>query len=605
MKVKKLLKNVAFITTMISTMVYAQVPAGQEKIVIPSGNANAGLLETTINGDVDGSGNRINPNRIYELAEGWHIVFSAINVTNDTGTIKIVGATTGKKPVIIPVVNGGIAPGQNVINGNLELRNLHIQGRNDQGGLYGGHIFKVIGNDRSLVVEDCLLELANRCFHLQNVPQGLTMEFRNNYFRDLFTDSQQWAGNAINAKTVPIESLIFENNTVTGGGLSLLLQSQMIRYALINHNSFINTSTYWNLNPYFYEAYVTSNLFYNSNIIGEDINMRDSNPDKRTLGMIALDTIDIKIGKKGIPAYAMNADQTAVIAPYNDVSNYKIYYADNINFTEATMNDYNNGVYNALQPNPISYLNWSGVNGPHPVAVPPTWMGQREIDLFADHAGIIEENNILNQDPLLATEAISAADAVPLASYLRRMYSVPGEPVSDMSGYTFGDFDPTTIPGIGTEDGDGITKFADLIEDFSIGSAFKSNIDGLSIGALHWTSEIDSYDPVQGLADIMSAYNTSLSVDDFGLNNVFGLKGYPNPSNSEAIIQFDMPSGSNVKISVYNILGAHITTLVDNESYGAGAHSVKWNTSNINSGLYFLKLEAGNSSQTLKMMVAH
>lgn len=112
MKVKKLLKNVAFITTMISTMVYAQVPAGQEKIVIPSGNANAGLLETTINGDVDGSGNRLNPNRIYELAEGFHIVFSAINVTNDTGTIKIVGATTGKKPVIIPVVNGGIAPGQ-------------------------------------------------------------------------------------------------------------------------------------------------------------------------------------------------------------------------------------------------------------------------------------------------------------------------------------------------------------------------------------------------------------------------------------------------------------------------------------------------------------
>ena len=66
-----------------------------------------------------------------------------------------------------------------------------------------------------------------------------------------------------------------------------------------------------------------------------------------------------------------------------------------------------------------------------------------------------------------------------------------------------------------------------------------------------------------------------------------------------------MPTGSNLKISVYNILGAHITTLVDNESYSAGIHSVKWNTADVNSGLYFCKLEAGNSSQTLKMMVAH
>ena len=99
-------------------------------------------------------------------------------------------------------------------------------------------------------------------------------------------------------------------------------------------------------------------------------------------------------------------------------------------------------------------------------------------------------------------------------------------------------------------------------------------------------------------------HNNSLSVDDIA-KNIFELKGYPNPSNNEAVIQFNMPNGSNLKMSVYNLLGAHITTLVDNESYSAGVHSVKWNTSNINSGLYFLKLEAGNSSQTLKMMVAH
>ena len=51
---KTLLKNVAFIVTMIiTTMVYAQVPATQDTIVIASGLDKAGLLEATINGDKD------------------------------------------------------------------------------------------------------------------------------------------------------------------------------------------------------------------------------------------------------------------------------------------------------------------------------------------------------------------------------------------------------------------------------------------------------------------------------------------------------------------------------------------------------------------------
>ena len=93
---KTLLKNVAFIATMISTITYTQVVAGQDTIQIPSGAANAGLLEATINSDVDGNGDRLNPNRVYELATGFHFVQSAINVNNDTGTIRIVGETGGK-----------------------------------------------------------------------------------------------------------------------------------------------------------------------------------------------------------------------------------------------------------------------------------------------------------------------------------------------------------------------------------------------------------------------------------------------------------------------------------------------------------------------------
>ena len=108
-----LLRNIAYIIAITSTMAYGQVSASQDTIVIAGGQDNAGLLETTINGDVDADGNEFTLNRVYQLEEGFHFVISAINVENDNGTIRMVGATGGKKPVIIPLVNEGVAPGEN------------------------------------------------------------------------------------------------------------------------------------------------------------------------------------------------------------------------------------------------------------------------------------------------------------------------------------------------------------------------------------------------------------------------------------------------------------------------------------------------------------
>ena len=601
---KTLLKNVAFIVTMIiTTMVYAQVPATQDTIVIASGDGNAGLLEATINGDKDGNNVRIHPNRVYKLAPGFHFVLSAINVNNDTGTIRIVGETGGKKPVIIPLTTNNKGPGQNKVNGSLELKNLHIQGRDDQGGKWKGHLFEVNGANRSLFVEDCLIEFPERGFYLQSVTSGLTIEMRNNYFRDMFVMQAQYSGNVINAKGVPIESLIFENNTVSNSGMPMLMQNQMVTYALINHNTFINTTTTVFLNPYYYEAYITNNLFYNANTIGTNAEAALAEPDGQAIALVGIDELDINIGSAGIPLYAMDGSQTSVIAPYNDVSQLKIYVADNIYFNEATLDKYNNGFYSAAFPNvaPESYL-YSTNPGPHKVDVPVLFMGAREDALFNGNANISRENNIIGQDPGLGTEAISVAEAEQLAIWQRLRLEVPGEVrTPDMTSYYFGDFDPTTIPGIESEDSDGILKFSNLIEDFSINPSFASNIDGHTIGALHWTSEIDSYDPVDGLADIIAAYQSTLSIDEVGPMNVFELKTSPNPFNTNTSIAFNMPSSSHVKISVYNILGAHIATLVDGVT-DAGQQSVIWNAKDVKPGLYFCKLESGTLSKTIKML---
>ncbi|MCH1478615.1 MAG: T9SS type A sorting domain-containing protein [Crocinitomicaceae bacterium] len=588
-----------------SSFLMAQAPANQEVISIPSGTSNAGLLETTINGDVDASGDRLNPNRIYLLEPGLHFMYSAINVTNDTGTIKIHGSTVGKKPVVVPYVNAGVAPGSSMITSSLELKNLHIQGRNDQGGTTGGYFFQVTGNDRSIHVEDCLVEYPQRFIKAQAVPQGLTMTFKNNYFRDMFVSGQQWAGNVIDAKGVPVESFIFENNTVSNAGCPVLLQNQVVKYALINHNTFVNTSTFWNLNPYFYEAYITNNLFYNANMMGEDYNYLMSNPGQVSFPIMAFAPISLdgNASTSAIPADMLNASGDALVAPYNDVANYKIYVADNIYHNESSLDSYYDGDYNTIATNPISYLKWHGVDGPHDVNVPANWMAARETNLFANNASWVEENNILNQDPQLATVALSTAESVELAIKLRKWYSVPDESrTEDVSSIMFGDFDANTIPGAETEDGDGITKFSDLIEDFSIASSFVSNIDGHAIGALHWTNQIDSYDSAQALASIQSAYSSTLSVVDvIDSDNITSLVTFPNPFGNNFNIKFNITSKSDVKVSLYTITGAKVATFV-NDTLNSGSHQLNFDTTTLREGLYLCKIEAGQYTKTFKVI---
>lgn len=84
-------------------------------------------------------------------------------------------------------------------------------------------------------------------------------------------------------------------------------------------------------------------------------------------------------------------------------------------------------------------------------------------------------------------------------------------------------------------------------------------------------------------------------------------QNYPNPFNPSTKLEFAVPHNSNVNISVFNILGQKITTLVDNE-YAAGYYSVDWDAtsddgSEVASGIYFYKIEADNYTNTKKLML--
>ena len=79
-------------------------------------------------------------------------------------------------------------------------------------------------------------------------------------------------------------------------------------------------------------------------------------------------------------------------------------------------------------------------------------------------------------------------------------------------------------------------------------------------------------------------------------------QNYPNPFNPETNIKFDLPEVSKVRVNVYNILGERVATLLD-KTVEAGFHQVEFNGSNLSSGTYIYRIEAGNFVQTKKMVL--
>ena len=77
-------------------------------------------------------------------------------------------------------------------------------------------------------------------------------------------------------------------------------------------------------------------------------------------------------------------------------------------------------------------------------------------------------------------------------------------------------------------------------------------------------------------------------------------QNFPNPFNPNTVITYSLPMASNVKLIVFNSLG-QIVKVLENGFKNAGTYSVNFIASNLPSGIYYYKIEAGQFSQIKKM----
>jgi len=96
--------------------------------------------------------------------------------------------------------------------------------------------------------------------------------------------------------------------------------------------------------------------------------------------------------------------------------------------------------------------------------------------------------------------------------------------------------------------------------------------------------------------------NTTAVPQEYALN-----ANYPNPFNPTTTISYDVRETSNVRVTVFNMLGQEVRTLV-NTRQAAGSHEIVWDATNnlgeaVSSGIYLYQLQAGDFVQSRKMVL--
>lgn len=133
--------------------------------------------------------------------------------------------------------------------------------------------------------------------------------------------------------------------------------------------------------------------------------------------------------------------------------------------------------------------------------------------------------------------------------------------------------------------------------------ATATDVDGI------WPSGASTVNPLGGTKEIvLTGTDVSLTTgvrqtENTNIPKQFALsQNHPNPFNPTTSINFQLPSASHVQLKVFDVLGREVATLV-NEMKAAGSHTVHFNASALNSGIYFYKITAGEFTKTLRMLL--
>jgi hypothetical protein len=166
-----------------------------------------------------------------------------------------------------------------------------------------------------------------------------------------------------------------------------------------------------------------------------------------------------------------------------------------------------------------------------------------------------------------------------------------GSPFVAISGEHALDFSVTSIPSSSIAAGGGTTTFQITFDPSATG------IRNAEISIANDDSDENPYNfSIMGTGEEYSSVNDIIPLETFLFSN------YPNPFNRKTVIKYQLKTGSNVQLIIYDFTGREIKTLI-NQVQSSGEYSITFDANDLASGIYIYKLKAGTFEQSRKMLL--
>ena len=550
----------------------------------PTDSDYEGVINRFIMADTVGGGERKHPNAIYELQRGeYYDINHRLTVDFNLSIVAAPNDPTTDADDAPPMISRGLSAGGSYISGLFDFigdstymyfRGILFNGAQDDNEITtaGASLFGIYGTFHRFEADSCIFSGWNgNLFNSRESDRG-TFIFKNSIFRNGVGLANPWQGNIYSSTTQSAhnELISFVNNTFFNYSSYQLLSWGMVDRIEYIHNTLFNSTLNAHWAPYLINAKISDNIFYNYQTVGQTtFEIENGYWDKGTVknhpsSICKLDLIDPEV-----------------------LFNYGI--------TEADRKvEYSNNVY-AWSNDVTSY--WAthkdSSTGAELEILPVTFMNDYTDSMFKslgdfDYPDFVAENNLeLNPGFDAGMEAaVWAKDLYYIKLYRRYGYqSIPIELLKERH------YAPSGI-------------FWDLIYEWPLpedltytNSTVLTHADGgFPAGDLNWY-------PTQKAA--WEDWTTDIEQNDGNMNRPMEYtlsQNYPNPFNPTTTISFEMPVKGMTSLTVYNVLGQKVATVV-NEQLAAGTHSYKFEASNLASGIYVYKLQTKNYSKVMKMML--
>lgn len=491
-------------------------------------------------------------NTIYRLERGGTYWLDAI-IEPQGGVLHIEAEEgDGPLPVIKPAAN---LEGQAVElfnpRSDIIFKNLYLQGLSDLGEITKNNV-RARGDNLRIEVDNIYFDWDDQAyFRLDN--QGNTLIITNSQFRNTGRPGNTGVGRWIDTRSNRQDTIRVENSTFYHGETAIVRTAGgVIENAIFNHNTVVNTGTDWDFGNIL-------NLEFTNNLLIDNGYRGIGTPTDSLGNIMPADSITAGIiSISSINDLEDTDDEGNVIREYNDSERSLVIRNNNLGFISQKYLDlYDEFSDSVAVRRPI--LNF-------------------DADSLMDVGILVYENNF--------EEGVEFTDA-PEGSvdWTRAILEEPGDtdPPPSFDRYNDSMDDPVNAANL------------DHWRDFTYpttSTSYSAAENGFPVGDLNWFPDKK--------AEWESGEFTSTEIIDV-VPNQFKLNGnYPNPFNPSTTISFDLASHANVSMEVYNILGAKVSTL-DLGSRQAGTHDVRFDASDLPSGIYIVRMTAGEQMATMRM----